>query len=316
MKNKFLILFLLLLFSVNSYSREFKGLGYWALDQEKECGIPVDTSCYLLLDSIIHNCKDRFYNRGEGLPVDELHILTTISNILKDFNITYDTLRSFSSALTNRKFDCRYYTLTYLTISENIRLNLSYSLAPSHMFISILDPRIYSTNFDITKGRKIINPHIYPINFETTKATFVERQDYIDNLNISKVALDNGVYLSPKSPDKFKSVILTDLGSYFVRKGEHAKAIEYFSQALSIDVLYTTAHLNIGVARSQLGDHAGAIRNYSILLDLDPNDSWAYFNRGNAEIHLNDIENACIDYKKALSLGLKEAQININQYCK
>ncbi|MEA3451547.1 MAG: tetratricopeptide repeat protein, partial [Bacteroidota bacterium] len=71
---------------------------------------------------------------------------------------------------------------------------------------------------------------------------------------------------------------------------------------------------NLGTARFQLEDYTGAIDAYNEAIKIKPEYGFAYSNRGSAKELTKDFKGACKDWKKAVELGIKEAE-NYLQDC-
>ena len=78
---------------------------------------------------------------------------------------------------------------------------------------------------------------------------------------------------------------------------------EYFNRWVDVELDYSIAYNNRGVAKSSLGDKEGAIKDYDKAIELRPDYAKAYYNRGNAKSSLEDKDSAIKDYSRAIELN-------------
>ncbi len=114
-------------------------------------------------------------------------------------------------------------------------------------------------------------------------------------------------------------------GLYQYEYGDYYGAIESFDEALRIwpscDLFMLYAQR--ANAKHKICDFHSAITDYNTALSLNPKqpdeyETWvrSYYNRGVSKYNLNDVYDACIDWEKARKMGLEDAELMINYYCR
>ena len=96
------------------------------------------------------------------------------------------------------------------------------------------------------------------------------------------------------------SCTLINKGVRQANKGNYAKAIELFTQALEADPYYSDAWYNRALIRSYLREYSRAIDDYTRAINLRPNFTMAYNNRGTDKNELKDYAGAIEDYTRAI----------------
>jgi tetratricopeptide (TPR) repeat protein len=86
------------------------------------------------------------------------------------------------------------------------------------------------------------------------------------------------------------------------QKGNHEKAISYYSETIKLNPNYEFAFINRGVSYYELKTYEMAIQDYDKGIELDPEMADAYNNRGNTYSTLKEYERALADYAKAIEL--------------
>lgn len=108
-------------------------------------------------------------------------------------------------------------------------------------------------------------------------------------------------------------------------KGNHAKAVKYYSKAIELDPEDIDAYNNRGNAYRALNKFEKAITDYSKVIELDSENVDAYNNRGISYHDLKKFKEAIRDYNKAIELepssvvsyaNLLECYINMDEYGK
>ncbi len=273
--------------NAKSSSRENKGVGFEALDYEKVSGFEVNISSYLLLDSIVNECKSKIKIKTIYSYEDVNIILETIGSTIEKYKIVYDVYDRFnlySKALENKKLDCKFYTLTYLTVSENLSLPLYSMDAPKHVFVYWKD----NSN---------------EIYWEATTNHKESKQNYIDSLKISEQSIASLAMLNAIDNKHYNYIYYGYCGAAKANQGDNKGAIIDYTKAIEFNPKSASAFNNRGLAKSGLGDKQGAIKDYTKAIELNPNDELAYNNKGLAKSDLGDNQGAIKDYTKAIELN-------------
>jgi tetratricopeptide (TPR) repeat protein len=103
-----------------------------------------------------------------------------------------------------------------------------------------------------------------------------------------------------------------NLGNVYARKGDFAKAMSHYRQALSINPRYADVHNSMGVILFQSGKKGEAIAEYQTALRLKPSYADAFFNLGVALAAEGKIDQAMICYRRALELKPQLAAVHNN----
>jgi len=96
-------------------------------------------------------------------------------------------------------------------------------------------------------------------------------------------------------------------GTAYSRKGNHALAIQDFSEAIRLNPNYANFYRNRGHEYYEERDYDLAIQDFNDAIRLSPNDANAYYDRGNAyggrgraDDNKNDYDHAIQDYNQAI----------------
>lgn len=289
LKQKALLLFLVLFastFVVNAQqdNEQYKGIGFEALDYEKQSGFEVSNSAYLLLDSIVKECKSKITVKQSYSYEEAIEILSTIGSVIRSHNIKYDTLGLYSEALANKKLDCKFFSLTYLTVGEFLSLPLYSMIAPKHVFINWKDN----------------NNELF---WETTDNFEQTRQHYIDSLKIPLNTISSGAYMTGLDYEKSFCIIYSYCGRAKFSIGVNEGAIVDYTKAIEINPEYADAYYNRGTAKSALNDQDRAIVDFTKAIEINPEDADAYYNRGIAKSGIGDNNGAIEDYSKSIEIN-------------
>ena len=283
-----LILLFLALVLINSHafsqSHQRTEIGYKMLDLEKEGGFLIDTTAYLILDSIMNDAEKEITFKEKYTKEEAIDLLERFHKILKNYKITYDTLHTYSQALLERKFDCKFYSLTYLSIGERFKLPIYTNLAPSHIFIEW----------------KNINLNFY---WETTFGYESTKELYIDSLNISKESIKNGYYFQRISKLEDPFIIYFCSGQANYNNKKYINALEDYNRVIKIYPKHSETYHNCGIVKEKLGKIKEAIQDYNRSIEINPNYTEVYYCLGNIKCKLYSFKEAIKDYTKALEIN-------------
>lgn len=112
-----------------------------------------------------------------------------------------------------------------------------------------------------------------------------------------------------------KSAILTDRGRAYFKMNELTKAIDDFNHSLTISPQKTHNYYLLGNTYYQLKNYPAAVEHYSIYLTENQDNAGAYFNYGLSLHMINKDKEACFYLKKALAMGVMEAQKPLEAFC-
>ncbi|XP_041810595.1 mitochondrial import receptor subunit TOM34 [Chelmon rostratus] len=99
---------------------------------------------------------------------------------------------------------------------------------------------------------------------------------------------------APSDKDKKKGQVLKEEGNALVKKGEHKKAIEKYSQSLKHNPTEVTTYTNRALCFLSVKQYADAVRDCDEALMIDSSNVKALYRRAQAHKELKDIK-ACVD---------------------
>jgi tetratricopeptide (TPR) repeat protein len=91
-------------------------------------------------------------------------------------------------------------------------------------------------------------------------------------------------------------------GIAYFKQVDYQRAIADFNEALRLKPNYVNVYINRGLTRSKLGDPNGAIADYTEALRFEPKNAMAYNNRGFARYLNGDFDGAIADCNEALRI--------------
>ena len=95
---------------------------------------------------------------------------------------------------------------------------------------------------------------------------------------------------------------LNNLGTIYIKLGEHQKAKNCYEKAIRIDPTYADAYSNLGVVFKKLGEIEKAINCYKKAIELNPNFVNGHNNLGAIFKKIGEIEKAKDCYEKVLQI--------------
>lgn len=175
-----------------------------------------------------------------------------------------------------------------------------------------------------------IDPKIRAIGQDPNKAIEIYTKAIIENPNdaeayknrsTAKFILSDhkGAFDDLSKSIEIKPTIDNFILKFFYRKflGDSARKILDFDEALKIYPNNSSFLLFRGVEKQRMKDFQGAISDFSKIIEIDSTEvDFAYYNRGMAKVALFQKESACSDFRKAMQLGVAEANDAIKKYCK
>ena len=269
-----------------------RGLGYIALDLEKEAGFTVTKADYDVLDRIVGHARAVIGTLANAPYSKEkaLLILDALARVVATYcpsQVAEVGGGLYSAALRAQACDCDILSITYLTVAEAVGLPLYGILAPGHMMLLWDDG---STRF----------------LWETTLASEKRRAHYIDWLHIAKVSLKKGRYLRKQSRQEMIGFLVGIRGNGLLRLGMVDQAIADFDRAVSLNPDLAAALNNRGVGYLALGFPEKARADFTLAIEMDPHFWQAYYGRGSAHFHLKQYAQALGDFDRVIALNLKQ----------
>ena len=97
------------------------------------------------------------------------------------------------------------------------------------------------------------------------------------------------------------------------QRGDHARAIQDYTEAIALNPDLAKAYNNRGIAYGKKGDRARAIQDFDKAIALTPDDANAYNNRGVAYWSEVESDRAIQDFDKAIALTPDDAEVYNNR---
>jgi|GEM_PF-1149860 len=165
------------------------------------------------------------------------------------------------------------------------------------------------------------------LNLESPAINLVEPTPEPDIVNITQSALEQAKLLIKKKDfagamNQLKEVIKHNrenveayllCGEIYSELKNLEKAIQAYSQALTIDSKYIKAYYKRGLTYSSLKNYHAAIADFNQLISLDANYAEAYNARGLARKVIGDFEGASFDYNQAIAIAPNYAEVYLNR---
>lgn len=102
-------------------------------------------------------------------------------------------------------------------------------------------------------------------------------------------------------------------GISYGSSNDYTSAIENFTNAISIKPDYSEAYNSRGIVYNSIEKYVLAISDYEKSIELNPIDGGAYYNAGLSYIKLQNIKKATGKFRKAAELGVKQAQLKLEE---
>lgn len=137
------------------------------------------------------------------------------------------------------------------------------------------------------------------------------------NINMKLKQFDSAIndFNMAASIEPSNYLIYNGRGNAKFENGDFQGAIHDFDQTLTLKPEYVFAYNNRAAAKYKLKDYKGALEDGNMAIKLNANYGYAFLNRGIAKQMLRDQIGACADWNQAKLLGIKSAEIYLNQDC-
>ena len=107
--------------------------------------------------------------------------------------------------------------------------------------------------------------------------------------------------------DKNLSIIFSNRGVSYKKKGQYDRAIQDYDQAIRLNSSNAGAFYNRGVYYDEKGRPDRAIQDYDQAIGLNPREANFFYNRGNSHQKKGQYDRAIQDYDQAIRLKPKNA---------
>ncbi len=91
-------------------------------------------------------------------------------------------------------------------------------------------------------------------------------------------------------------------GEQAYRRGDHAEAVVYFTEAIALDPAHLNAYLNRAFCFVMLKQYADAIKDLTLVIEREPTHALAYTTRGSSYLRSGEPDKALADLEMVISL--------------
>lgn len=103
------------------------------------------------------------------------------------------------------------------------------------------------------------------------------------------------------------------LGNVYLYLKQYPKAIEFYKKAILLDPKFSYPHNGLGNVYGELKEYENAIKSYNIAILLDPNDNFPLNGLANVYADLKEYDKSLDLYKRALKLDSRYADLYFNK---
>ena len=213
---------------LNIYKGEPRTIAHDFLDLEKEFGAGSKHSA--VIDRLINTAALRVIVRKSYSTDDAVKIMLAIDSILREESFVFKNNFLLSHGLDRKIIDCDNYCTIYIAIAEALKIPILPVYAPNHSFL-----------------RFIFDDGTY-INWEPTQKAVQPDSYYIKTLRIPDETIKSGVYMRNLIRQEFIAVEYNNIGAYLMSDRKYSESVPYFSTAIKLYPLFSSAYHNRGTA--------------------------------------------------------------------
>lgn len=133
--------------------------------------------------------------------------------------------------MATQKGNCITMPFLFIILGDKLGLNITASTAPLHVLVKFSDSKGTTYNLETTSG-----------------ANFARDDWYREQMPMTDLAVENGVYLQPLSRKETVAVMITVLAEYYMQEKEYKKAWAISDLSLKYYPKYVNAMLRNGSA--------------------------------------------------------------------
>lgn len=165
--------------------------------------------------------------------------------------------------------------------------------------LGIVVPLFLNKHYD--KAQKE-NLNEIKLQLEAAKKSLTDMEKLKEDVNVLKQKTEESEVRAKQSANESK-VNKLFAEAIAESKKNPLKAIELYTEILSLDISNAGAYNNRGGLRMDLKYFEGAMSDFNKSIDLEPNIAGTYDNRGMLKIHMKDYNGALADFEKAIELN-------------
>jgi tetratricopeptide (TPR) repeat protein len=210
------------------YTGDPKTIAHDFLDLEKAFGAGKEE--YASVNRLINKSIAKIGSRKEYTTEEAVKTLRAIDSLLRDEGFTFKNNLLLGKGLEMKTIDCDNYAALYIAIAEVLKIPIVPVYAPNHSFIRFcFDDGTY-------------------LNWETTQGMPQQDSYYIKSLRIPEESIRAGVYMKILTRKEFTAVEYNNIGAYLMSMRKFSDAVPYFSAALQLYPLFSSAYHNRGTS--------------------------------------------------------------------
>lgn len=264
------------------YSGDPKTIAHDFIDIEKYCGAgPGD---YSLLNDLINKALVSVSYKVNSSTEDAVATLRQIDSLLKEQGYVFKPNYLLNTGIKKKILDCDNYCALYIAIAEVMKIPLVPVYAPNHSFIRFyFDDGTY-------------------LNWEPTQGMPQPDSYYIRELKISGTSVKKGVYLKSLNRQEFVAVEYNNIGSFLMHNRKYNEAVTYFSAAIELYPVFSSAYHNRGSACYAMNRREEALKDLLKANDLDPMRASTHITLGDIYLDMKEYEKAAAEFTTSIKL--------------
>jgi hypothetical protein len=151
--------------------------------------------------------------------------------------------------MSNKKGNCITMPFLFIILGDRIGINVTTSLAPLHVLMKFTDTDGKTYNLETTSG-----------------ANFARNAWYREQMPMTDLAIENGIYLQPLTRKETVAVMMSVLAEYYFQEQKYKKSVAISDLTLKYYPKYVNSMLRNGSASYRL------LQEYYIEKYSNPND--------------------------------------------
>ncbi len=264
------------------YTGDPKTIAHDFLDLEKDFGAGKED--YAAVDRLINKSIAAIGTRKEHTTGEAVQILRAIYSLLREEGYTFKSNLLLCKGLERRTIDCDNYAALYIAIAEVLKIPMVPVYAPNHSFI-----------------RFCFNDGTY-INWETTQGISRPDSYYITSLRIPEESIRSGVYMKILTRKEFAAVEYNNIGAHLMSMRKFSDAIPYFSAAVQLYPLFSSAYHNRGTSYYAMKRPREAMADLRKADGLDPSRASTHNTLGDIYFDRKEYDRAVHEYTESIRL--------------
>ncbi len=236
------------------------------------------------LDGLLNRALAAVTVRQSYTTEEAVQTMLEIDALLKKEGFVFANNYLLSTGIETKKIDCDNYCALYIAVAEVLKIPVIPVYAPNHSFL-----RFY---FDDGSY----------LNWEPLEATPLQDAFYVKKMRIPEQSLRKGVYLKSLTRKEFIAVEYNNIGAWLLSRTKYRESLPYFSSAVEINPLFSSAWHNRGTAYYALKRLEEAQNDLVRANELDPSRASTHNTLGDIYFDVRNYERALDEYKTSIKL--------------